>query len=163
MSCLREGFAAVLGEGGTCGRGARAQVGWIKAGVFSLSVCLPGLPALAAAAFAPGPCRQQKCGAMAVMVSGLSLGTREMARWSMAEGVSPGTGAEPPSREQGAFPGQADPDPQSRCLCPGPRCEQLQPALISIIAGRAGLCPQFSAETRECDGEIRGERREVKV
>lgn len=44
-SCLREGFAAVLGEGGTCGRGARAQVGWIKAGVFSLSVCLSAWPA----------------------------------------------------------------------------------------------------------------------
>lgn len=68
----------MLGEGGTCGRGARAQVGWIKAGVFSLSVCLPGLPALAAAAFAPGPCRQQKCGAMAVMVSGSA---QRQGRW----------------------------------------------------------------------------------
>lgn len=54
---------------------------------------------------------------MAVMFNNPARG---QGRRSVAEGLSPGMGAEPPSREQGAFTGQADPEPPELVLLPWP-------------------------------------------
>lgn len=52
----------------------------------------------------------------------------------VAEGLSPGLGAEPPSRERGAFMGQADPETPGPVLLPWPRAPGVsncsQPSLV---------------------------------
>lgn len=54
----------MLGEGSTCRPGAHTQVGWIKAGVFSLSVCLACLPSLLLLHLGQAGSRQGRRGAV---------------------------------------------------------------------------------------------------
>lgn len=87
----------------------------MNTGAFSLPV---RLSPVCAAAFAPDHAgsRQGTCGAMAVMFKSLLWGHMGQ---SVAEGLSSGIGAEPPSREQGALLSQAEPEPPD--LLPWPR------------------------------------------
>lgn len=80
----------------------------VLSGCVRLSVCLACLPLLLLLHLGHAGSRQGRCGAVAVMFNSPAWG---QGRQSVAEGLSPGTGAEPPSREQGAFRGQADPVP----------------------------------------------------